>query len=214
MITQNPIVGRSRKKLAGVYARTLWGKNLIQSLPAPSKIPPTKALKDSRAAFGLIMQMANMVPKSLLFFLYYTAPVGRSRRHVLASQLFSGVNRDNFVVSFSLTSINQLGSNPVATTDGLLFTIPSKSFSIPISDFSKTDIADISKIPCVLAISYDLGLCVPLMDYTTISGDNLVFDNISNTFLGAEVLLLPLWQINVGSTTHPIWVYGSFAKET
>lgn len=210
MITQNPIVGRSRKKLAGVYARTLWGKNVIQSCPSPSSVPPSIALKDSRSAFARITAMANMVPASLLLNLYYSAPVGRSRRHVLSSQLFTGVQRTNMEISYNLSALSMFGSNPVSTTSGLLFTVQAKNFQLAKDLFSATPIADTSRVPCVFAISYELGVCVPLLDYTAVSDDELQFTTISDTFIGHEVLLLPLWQINIGTVQSPIWVFGSF----
>lgn len=214
MITQNPIVGRSRKKLAGVYARTLWGKNVIQSNPSKSSVPPTRALKDSRNAFGHIMQMANMVPKSILYNIYYNAPVGRSRRHVLSSQLFTGVQRANMEISYNLSALSMFGSNPVSTTSGLIFTVQAKNFQLAKTLFSATPIADISRVPCVFAISYELGVCVPLLDYTAVFNDELQFTNISDTFIGHAVLLLPLWQINLGTSQNPIWVFGSYAAES
>lgn len=214
MITQNPITGRSRKKLAGVYARTLWGKNVIQSCPSPSNVPATRALKDSRSAFGRVMQMANMVPKSLLYDIYYSAPVGRSRRHVLSSQLFTGVVRSNQEISYNLSAFAQLGTNRVSTNAGLLFTPSGKSFTIPKSAFPATQFADTSRVPCVFAISYELGVCVPLLDYTTLAEDELQFDNVSDTFIGHEVLLLALWQINIGTQLTPVWCYGGFSAES
>lgn len=213
MITQNPITGRSRKKLAGVYARTLWGLNVIQSCPKPSTVPPTPALKDSRAAFALVMQMANMVSQSLLFNIFYAAPVGRSRRHVLSSQLFTGVQRNADGIRFNAEAITQLGSNPVVTTSGILFQVPAKTFSIPVASFNATQLADTSQCPCVFAISYDLGICVPLLSYTTLNSDNIDFSNISDTLLGQNVLLLPLWPTNVGSVQYPIWAFGAFRAE-
>ena len=214
MITQNPITGRSRKKLAGVYARTLWGQNIIQSNPTPSTTPPTQALKDSRAAFAHITQMANMVESSLLPYIMYTAPVGRSRRHVLTSQLYTGVQRIDKVVSYNLAALTQLGTNQVSTSSGYLFTIQSKSFQLAKSLFPAATIADTSRVPCVFAISYELGLCVPLLDYTSLDGDNLVFNNISDSFIGHEVLLLCLWQVNIRTNANPIWVYGRYQAET
>ena len=214
MITQNPIVGRSRKKLAGVYARTLWGKNIIQSCPTPSSTPPTQALQDSRSAFGLIMQMANMIPTPLLYNLYYAAPVGRSRRHVLSSQLFNGVQRSNKIITYDFAGIKRIGTNPIVTNQGLLYTASHKNFEIPIDTFPAINAADTSRVPCVLAISYDLGLCVSWFGYTSIEGDDLIFRNISDTFMDSEVLLLALWQVNIGTIQNPIWVFGSFASES
>lgn len=214
MITQNPIIGRSRKKLAGVYARTLWGKNVIQSLPSKSNIPPTKALKDSRSAFATIMQMANLVPKSLLYNIYYSAPVGRSRRHVLSSQLFTGVLRNNYNIAFSLSALSELGTNAVATNEGYLFTIQATNFRLAKALFSSTDIADTSRVPCVVAISYEMAVCLPLLSNVSIDGDDLVFSDIPGTFVGHEFLLLALWQVNIGTQQIPVWQYGSFSLQS
>ena len=213
MITQNPITGRSRKKLAGVYARTLWGQNVIQSCPTHSTIPPTQALSDSRAAFKRIQLMANQVPSSLLNNIYYTAPVGRSRRHVLSSQLFAGVLRDNLAISFSVEALTQLGTNPVTTQSGTLYTVLDTSFTLPVSRFNATQLADTSRVPCVFAISYDLQLCVPLLSYTTLEDNMLAFTNLSETFLGQQMFLLALWQTNIGTSANPVWVYGRFQEE-
>ena len=209
MITQNPITGRSRKKLAGVYARTLWGKNVIQSCPVYKKKAPSKALKDSRAAFAQITQMANMVDASLLNNIYYSAPTGRSRRHVLTSQLFAGVSRFNKKIFYNLQMITKIGSNRATTTAGILYTIESKNFTIPKSSFPSQTLADTNRVPCVLAISYDLCLCESLFDYITISGNNLIFDNVSDTLIGHEMLLVALWQTNIGTLLNPIYVFGS-----
>ena len=210
MITQNPITGRSHNKLAGVYARTLWGKNIIQSCPSPSKVAPTRALKDSRAAFACVTAMANMVPASLLMNIFYSPPVGRARRASLSSQLFAGVQRENGQISFNSEAITQLGSNPVSCTTSALFTVQTKNFQLPKSLFSSTTIADTSRVPLVFAISYDLHLCVPLLSYTEINSDNLVFSNISDTFIGYSICFICLWPINIGTTQTPIWVYGRF----
>lgn len=213
MITQNPIVGRSRKKLAGVYARTLWGKNIIQSCPKPATAPPSPALRQSRSAFAGIMQMANMVPKPLLYNIYYSAPVGRSRRHVITSQLFTGVSRTNGQVVFRLEDLAELGTNPVATNYGLFYEVLAKDFYIPVAGFHATQVANTGLLPCVFAVSYELRICAPLLSYTALEGNQLHFSNISDTFLGHTVLLLPLWQINMGTVQTPIWQYGSFRLE-
>lgn len=210
MITQNPVIGRGRKKLGGVYARTLYGKNIIQTCPGTQTFKPTKKLTATRNAFGLIMQMANLVDKSYLYNIYYSTPVGHSRRHELASQLFTAVHRDNETVSFDVQALAELGTNPVVTNAGLLYTIQSKEFTIPKSQFNITELADASRVPCIFAVSYELFLIVPLVDYTTMDEDNFNFANVSDSFLGHQVLLIPLWQTNVGTLINPVWQYGGF----
>jgi len=213
MITQNPIVGRARKKLAGVYARTLYGKNIIQSCPGPRTTPPSSAELESRSAFRLVSSMANMLHPSLLLNIFYAAPVGRSRRACLVSQLHTGVVRSNMVVSYDLEAISEIGGNVVTCNEGLIYTPSAKSFQIAVSNFNATQLADTSKLPCVIAISYSKGVCVSLLDYTTIEDDILKFENVSDTLLNTPILLLPLWQTNIGTTQNPILVFGGFKAE-
>lgn len=214
MITQNPIIGRARKKLSGVYSCTLYGKNILRTCPGPSNKPPTAAQRSARSAFALVNQMANMVPKSILYNIYYAAPIGRNRRQFITSQLLAGCHREEGETIFDLTAITALGSNTPSTRAGLLYTIPAKVFSVPVSAFSATTAADTTKIPCVMAISYEKGVCLPLLSYTTLSEGVLLFNNISDTIVGAEVLLLALWQVNVGTSGVPVYAFGSFQANT
>lgn len=213
MITQNPIVGRARKKLSGVYARTLYGKNIIQSCPAPRTSPPSQAELESRMAFRLVSSMANMVQPSLLLNIYYAAPVGRSRRACLVSQLHKGVVRTNKVVSFDLDAVSELGGNVVTCNEGLIYTPAAKAFEIAVEDLNATPIADTSRVPCVMAVSYEKGVCVSLFDYTTLNEGVLSFENVSDTLVGSEILLLPLWQTNIGTAQNPIRVFGGFKRD-
>lgn len=214
MITQNPIIGRSRKKVGNVYARTMWGKNILQSCPTPSTNPTTKKQKANRSAFALVSSMANMFPASLLNQIYYTQPDGRSRRHVLCSQLFTAMTRDENAVTFNPAHLSEFGSNPVVSNAGLLYTVPAKSFTLPVSTFPTYASADNSRVPLVVAVSYELQICVDLLSYTTLDGDNLVFSNISDTLLNHEILLLCLWQTNIGTPQIPNYIYGSFKLES
>lgn len=212
MITQNPIVGRSRKKLAGVYARTYCGKNIIQSLPKPTTVPPTQALLDSRAAFATVRQMAAMFPASLLPQIYYAAPFGKTRRSVFMSQLFQGVVRENKKITYNELEIHDLGSNPVVTHSNIVITVPSKDFTLPLSTFNATEVADTSRVPLVIALQYTLRICQSWLPYTQIEGNNLVFKNISDTLVDEVVSLICLWQTNMGSNQIPVWTFGKFEK--
>lgn len=212
MITQNPIVGRSRNKLAGVYARTYCGKNIIQSLPKPTTVPPTKALRDNRAAFATIREMAAAFPSSLLPQIYYSAPVGKTRRSLLMSQLFQGVIRNNKEITFNVDEIHEIGSNPVVTNSNISFTVPGKDFTIPLSDFNATEVADTSRVPLIIALHYPLRICQSWLPYTKIEGNNLVFSNISDTLVNEVVFLICLWQTNIGSSQIPVWTFGKFEK--
>ena len=213
MITQNPIIGRSRKKVGNVYARTLWGKNILQSCPTPSTNPTTKKQKANRSAFALVSSMANMFPASLLNQIYYTQPDGRSRRHVLCSQLYTAMTRNENTVTFNPSNLSELGTNRVVTNAGLLYTVPAKSFTIPVAAFPASASADTTRVPLVVAVSFELAICVDLLSYTELDGDNLVFSNISDTLLNHDILLLCLWQTDIGTTQLPNYIYGSFKLE-
>lgn len=106
-----------------------------------------------------------------------------------------------------------LGTNPTTSTGSLIFTAPAKSFSLAKASFPATQLADTNRVPCIFAVSYDLGICVPLIDYTTLNGDDIDFDNISDTLVGSEFLYVCLWQTNVGTAQNPIWVYGAYQAE-
>lgn len=210
MITQNPITGRSRKKLAGVYARTLWGKNVIQSCPTHSSTPPSPALRASRSAFGKIMHMANMLPQQILTSIFYEAPVGRSRRHLLASQLFSGVIRSEADISFDLSSISAIGTNAVVCNQGLLTTLTDSTLHLTISDLSTTEAAITTEKPLLLVVSYERELCYPLLDLTTIEENNLIVSNLPSTIFNFPVMIYPLWLVNVNTSRNPVYAYGAF----
>lgn len=214
MITQNPIVGRSRKKLAGVYARTYCGKNIIQSLPKPTTVPPTKALRDNRAAFTTIREMASAFPTSLLPQIYYSAPIGKTRRSLLMSQLFQGVVRNNKEIIFNEAELREFGTNPLVTYTCMPYSVPDKNFALPIDLFNATQAADTSRVPMVIALHYPLRICQSWLTYTHIVDNNLVFNNISDTLVGEVVFLICLWQTNIGTQQVPVWVFGRYEKFT
>lgn len=212
MITQNPITGRSRKKLGEVYARTLWGKNILQSCPTPSRTPPSAALRASRDAFGRVMHMANMIPQQLMNSLFYSAPVGRSRRHAIASQLFTGISRNGSEISYNLNNITALGSNTVSCKAGVLVTLSESSLQLYIPDLSATDSAITTEKPLLLAVSYEKELCYPMLDLTSIDENYLIVENIPSTIFDVPLMIYPLWLVNVGTLRTPVYAYGSFSN--
>lgn len=212
MITQNPITGRSRNKLAGVYARTLWGKNVLQSCPTPSHTPPSPALQASRNAFGRIMRMANMIPPQLMNSIFYSAPVGRSRRHTLASQLFTGVSRNGSEITFNLDNITAIGSNTVSCNAGVLVTITDSTLQLYIPDLSATTSAITNEVPLLLAVSYEREVCYPMIDLTSIEEEYLVVQNIPSTIFNVPLMIYPLWTVNVGTLRTPVYAYGSYSN--
>lgn len=157
--------------------------------------------------------MANMFPASLLNDIFYTAPVGRSRRAVFTSQIFSGVLRNDMVISFDESAIAEIGSNPIASTASVSFTASAKSFRLPKSTFSATTIADTSRVPLIIAANYQLAICVSWLPYTALDGDDIVIENISDSFIGHAVQLFCLWPVNIGTAQTPVWAFGRFKKD-
>lgn len=214
MITQNPIIGHARKKLAGVYARTLYGKNVIQSCPPPNKGRETPNEAHVRSVFGELSRMSNQVPASLLNNLYYSPPSGRSRRMQWCKDLATGIVRVDGATAFSAADVCQLGGNATVCNAPYVLTPASTQFDVSFSDLSIVGNADTTILPCVIMICTAANICIDLLSYTSLDEDHLSFDNISTTLLGKEIYLYPLWQVNVGTQRTPIYAYGSYRKQT
>lgn len=210
MITQNPIIGRSRKKLSGVYCRTLWGNNVIQSCPKPSTTPPSIALQASRAAFKHVIGMANQLSQSSLNELYYMAPVGRSRRHVLTSQLMQAVVRGQGSVSYNAGLVAQIGTNLAALRQPIIMTPTNTIIEIAVSDLVMTQVAETTLQPFVLALSYEMGIAYNLSPLSILSQGMLEIQPIPSTWIGHELYIYPLFPVNVGTSANPIYAPGRF----
>ena len=213
MITQNPIIGRSRKKLGNVYSRTLWGKNILQTCPVMPCSPPTIALRASRDAFKLVQKMCHQISPSTLTQIYYAAPEGKPRRSVLMSQLLAPAIRSKKEVSFDLNLLKVLGTNRIVTEAGLIVEIMETEFSLPKEMFSATAYADTSRVPLIILVSYELGVCISLRSYTTLDGDWISFQNLSPTLIGHEVLMICLWETNIGTESNPNFIVGGYRAQ-
>lgn len=210
MITQNPIVGRSKNKLAGVYARTLWGMNIIQSCPKPRTSQPTPAMQAARTSFANVMAMANQLTQGLLNELYYAAPIGRSRRHVLASQLMQAVQRNNGLVTYDPARIEQLGTNLVALTSPIAVTPTETTISINVADIATTESAIFENAPLTLALNYELCICYNLLPLSNMNNGVLTISPIPSTWIGQQFFLFPLFQVNMGTTNNPVYAFGRY----
>lgn len=213
MITQNPIIGRARKKVSGIYARTLYGKNILQSCPTPSNKPPTPAQLENRKMFSAITQMASMLPDTLLNQIYYTAPVGRSRRQMLAKQLFTGVSRESGYPVFDAESISEIGTNPVVSDQPMVVTFTQTSSSLLLDEVPRLPTAIVDEVPLIIACEPSIFLFSSLLPYTTISGNNLVLSNLSESFLNNTLVLFFLWKTDISQTSTPNIVFGSYSLQ-
>lgn len=212
MITQNPIIGKAKKKLGGVYCRTLYGKNIIQSCPPPKagKLAPTQI--ESGKMFGYFSKLSNQVSASLLNQLFFTAPIGRSRRAEWMQQLCKGKEKQDMTWTFNPGLIQKLGGNQTVTTQPMILTPTQNQLQISVSEFSIIGPADQTKIPCIILICSDTQQCISLLPWTSLENDSIILDNLSSTYLNHECYLFCLWQYNKGTAQSPIYIYGSYEQ--
>ena len=212
MITQNPIIGRARKKVAGIYARTLYGKNVLQSCPPPTKGKQTANQVAVCSAFGKLSRLANQVDASLLTYIYYAAPQGRSRRAQWCRDLAPGVCKGQDGWQYDPALIEVLGSNPQVTDQWMEITPNSTSIEIELQVLSAIGNADQSEKPCLILICPSDNICISLLPYTVLNDDVLNIQPLSTTLLGKLCYIFPLWQVNVGTMANPIMAYGSYKR--
>lgn len=212
MITQNTIIGHAKKKLGGLYARTLYGKNIIQSCPPPNKEKLAPSQKAAQSAFGRVSLLSNQVPASLLNQIYYSAPIGRSRRQQWNKNLMKGLSKIDGSWTFQPNLIEILGSNPKVSEEAYNLILPSTQVEIPISDLSAVNNAITTETPCIILISPEPNICISLLPYTSIVSDNIVLQNLSTTLVEKNCWLFPLWKVNIGTQQTPIYTYGRYEK--
>lgn len=210
MIVQNPIIGRARKKLAGVYARTLYGKNVLQTCPPSTKGRQAPSQVAASTAFGKLSQLSNQVSSSMLNFIYYTAPIGRSRRAEWCKQLAKGLSKTPSGWQFDPSQITSLGSNHVVTQAALILDVTSTQVSFPLSMLSMVGSAIPDEKPCIILICPSEYICISLLDYTQIEDETVYLSNLSSTLVGTRCWLFPLWAVNEGTAKNPSIAYGSF----
>ena len=213
MIVQNPIIGRARKKLGNIYARTVYGKNVLQSCPPSNKAHETPNQASARSAFGKLSSMSNQVSTSLLNSIYYEAPQGRSRRGQWCKDLSSGMVKEDGAWSFNPEQITQLGTNAIVSNFATHMIPNSISVAFGLSELSIVGNALPNEKPCIILIEPADNICISLVDYTTIENDMIYFNHLSTTIIGKDCWLFPLWMVNVGTQRNPILAYGSFKKD-
>lgn len=212
MITQNPIIGRARKKLAGVYARTLYGKNILQSCPPPHNGKKTENQAAAWNSFGQLSKMSNQLSASLLNSIYYAAPIGRSRRGQWCKDLATGMQKSAQGWIFDPAMIEILGGNPKVAETAFSLIPTLTRFEINVSSLSAVGNAVTTEIPCLILICPTKNICIDLLPYTTLNDGVLTVEPISTTLLNEECFIFPLWRVNVGTQANPIWAFGSYQK--
>lgn len=210
MLTQNPIIGRARKKLGGVYARTLYGKNVIQTCPPPNKGRETPGEAATRSMFGELSKLSNQLDASLLNSIYYQAPQGRSRRGEYCRQLSSLFVRDGNTYTIQPSNLLALGSNQAVSNLYFSFTPDTVSAEISVSDLSAIGGAITTEKPLLMLLCPSKRIFISLLPYTTLNDGLLTLDNLSTTLIGQQCYIYPLWRVNVGTPSTPILEFGSY----
>lgn len=212
MITQNPIIGHAKKKLGNIYARTQYGKNILQSCPPPTKGHQTKTQVAVCNAFGELSRLSNQISPSLLNNIYYSAPSGRSRRAQWMKDLSPGMQRDGLNWVFNPENIQILGGNQKVSEQAFILTPESTQVSFALSSLSAVGNAKTDEVPLLILICPSKNICIDLLSYTSIQDDQIILNPLSSTLVGNQCYIFPMWKVNVGTPSNPIYAYGRYEK--
>lgn len=212
MLTQNPIIGRAKNKLGNIYARTLYGKNVIQTCPPSTKgkQKPNQIAASNR--FGWLSRLSNQVSASLLNQIYYSAPIGRSRRMQWMKDLTTGMMNTGDSWQFLPQNIVSLGSNLKVSETAFSCVLDSTQLEIPIEDLSAVGSAITTETPLLILICPEADICISLFPYTTLENEQISLNNLSTTLIGKESYIFPLWKTNIGTQATPIITFGRYEK--
>jgi hypothetical protein len=212
MITQNPITGKARRRLGNIYARTLYGKNVIQTCPPPRKGKETEALRKVNNLFKAIATMSNQTSASLLNQIYYTPPTGRNRRQQFFKDLAQGEYFEDDQWKFNPYLIERIGNNPIVSTQSMQIELLSNRVEISSSELSSTEIAIQNELPLLMLICFETITCMSCLQYTQIESDTIILQNLPSRLIGNEVTIFPLWKTNIGTQANPIITWGGYRK--
>lgn len=212
MITQNPITGKARRRLGNIYARTLYGKNVIQTCPPSRKGKETEALRKVNTLFKSISSMANQLSASLLNQIYYTPPTSRNRRQQFCKDLAMGRYYEDNEWKYNPSLIERLGNNPTVSTAPLQIEVLSNRVEINSSELSSTEIALVNEMPLLILIEFRTATCLSCFPYTQIENTNIILQNLPAKLIGKSVTIFPLWKTNIGTQANPIVTWGSYRK--
>lgn len=212
MITQNPIIGNAKKKIGNVYARTMYGKNIIQSCPTFTKNNVSPKNRKQRECFGKIVMLANIERASILNNIFYNSPIGRNRRQEWTKQLLTArqKNGEDYIIDASM--INQLGGNITSTTAMLAITPTTDTITIAKSETQPTSAAITTETPLIYIIEPTIPTLINCNSISSIEENNIIIENIPENIINKECFLVALWPVNMGTTTHPIFKYGSYLR--
>lgn len=121
-VTQNPLIGRTKKSFSQNTFYTMNGQNIVRSKAIAVSNPRTPAQVKQRVRFAAFTEAANSLPENELNALIPTKQLARNRRSTLQSQLApaygamqnpqSGALND-FIPTFDITKVGDLGTSEV-----------------------------------------------------------------------------------------------------
>ena len=84
------------------------------------------------------------------------------------------------------------------------------NITIQVDDVDVTPVAEISMLPCVIALSYDLHVVYNLLPLSLIENGTVSIGPVPSNWVGNEFYLYPLFPVNVNTLANPIFAYGRF----
>lgn len=212
MITQNSLIGHAKQKLGGVYARTLYGKNILQSCPVYSSTKATDNQKNVRTLFKAVSNMANVLTPSQLNQIYYYSPSGCNRRMLHNKQLQTILQGQGTDRSYNCDNLQKIGTNSVVTNELFELEVTTNEKSIQISTIQHSESAIIDQIPIAIAFDVETPVLYDFTNKISIDNENLIISELGEQYQNRFFKIAFLWKINIGTAQNPIIVNGAFEQ--
>lgn len=214
MITQNSLIGHAKNKLGGVYARTLYGKNIIQSCPVYSSTKATDKQKNVRSLFKAVSNMANVLTASQLNQIYYYSPSGCNRRMMHNKQLQTILQGQGTERSYNCDNLMKIGTNSVVTNELFELEVSTNEITIPISTIQHSESAILDQNPIAIAFDVETPILYDFSNKISIGNGNLIISELGEQYQNRTFKIAFLWKINIGTAQNPIIVNGAFEQLT
>lgn len=210
MITQNSLIGHAKQKLGGVYARTMYGKNILQSCPVYSSTKATDNQKNVRTLFKAVSNMANVLTPSQLNQIYYYSPSGCNRRMLHNKQLQTILQGQGTERAYNCDNLLKIGTNSVVTNELFELAVSTNEITIPISTIQHFDNAILNQNPIAIAFDVETPILYDFSNKISIDNENIIISELGELYQNHTYKIAFLWKINIGTTQMPIIVNGAF----
>ena len=212
MITQNSLIGHAKQKLGNVYARTMYGKNILQSCPVYSSTIATDNQKNVRSLFKAVSNMANVLTPSQLNQIYYYSPTGCNRRMLHNKQLQTMLQGKGTERAYDCDNLQKIGTNSVVTNKLYEIAVSTNEITIPISTIQHSESAILDQKPIAIAIDVETPLLYEFSNKISIENGNLIISELGEQYQNRTYKIAFLWKINIGTAQNPIIVNGAFEQ--